>query len=1561
MATVSDTNTETTLQLYANPLLIQDKQLSLFEQHVFDGKVVLDGNNVFTFGLEMGASLAAGIVNEMANNFQSLYPARAQTMSDLYRHLSDYDYVDMYSTPSTTTIELMFEQTFLIDNAPADEYEEGSYKIIIPEFSTFMIGNHKFGIHYPIEIRLRKAFKADGHTVDYDKCMFHCSWNTDTVNPLYRLNTNILEHRMFKKDGLSFLCVSVPIQQFSVDIKKEDTVSSTGFIKRYQYTNRFYAIRIFHYWENKWVEMAETLSDVVYDPQTLTARVKVLSDLRTVEVSIPQSYFTAGVVGNRIMCLLYTTEGALDVDIRNYSTEQFSASFLIDDTVIDDTYSAFLKRIPYLQVVPLATRISSGSNGKTFEDMKNRVMNSVGGDDLLVTPKQLEAHLADIGFKVSKYVDNITDRIYVASKEVTDSNQDVIGAGEFMTTIDYNMLDNGAYDSLVTIGPDEYVILPSAVFKYDEKTDSMKMLDRYEYKKLVKDNTTEQMISELNNGVYTFTPFHVKLTTSNDLPMAGAFDLMNPTLSNVSFTGENKQTSTQMSMYGSVLLHDANGTNGYKLTVAVYKTDDLNNVSFINGSEKNLTVLLRTTNTEGTKIYLEGTYLGKNSNNYDLVEFHFDTRYKITKADAIDVQNFIKINDNTSGPIETYLNLEQEYELLFFANNRLIFDSDAITESNNQADIPLVMTAENMVWLATQKMTIKLGESISSLRSNVFMTLTGKEYKSYSTTEYATYAADVYARYPADVEEDGIIVHHAGELIVDEQTGKLTVEKYAGDLIVTSADTSKIGASNPSCVILSTTTDNLGNKSTTNETLYLDSDHLTPTAEPVNSWYPFRTYQESNGNWRAIYTGITGSDGKINQAPIIEVKDLLKWIIDSIDNNPALMLDDSSDRYRSYTFDETTQTYSLNTPIQGNFIYAKNGEEDSVHASRYWVYIDDLGNYVLDDAIKANNTRNVYLELDLRSGSGTSHYGALYQRDEVYSEFDFSAYMTEDETCRLFLALDNLGTIDSEFANEEAIRKAFKLDITTFDKFKRFRDPWIKLIETMDTTTIENGEIDGFATIKEYWTRRSYINFNESLTLRTHRTGTNVSVSGLEALAYIQERSMNPNKIHKYESMTEGITAANTDNSYYLIWVEGYNRDNDTTIKNSDKASLINDLLINSSEGEIRGALLWGSHIEGEESHYVVTTGPSFIRCYNALMNCKTVSGYVYETTVYKPENLYTVGYSQTNTTTKVICNAQGTPIEATTELGVYQAITDHIKYKSAEVFNDIAERYIAIVPHREDGEQYTCLSFIDIAWTSNWPWEMTNWLIDKYPIISGVSMVGKPISEIGTSINLDLSNTDAKILHYAGDIQMDKDGKPTVADNSVRQVIYHVNLLHCDYKQCESDQQEYKLYEDDIRGLIRSYCDVLEHTRPMLLERTNLYFKPIKSLGYGDFKGSNGAVISMPLEISVGLRIYITAGTAGSQDSKDLIKSNIISIIEDHISSGNISCTVLSERIRQSMSDTVLYVDVLGINGNQDVQTLVSLDPSQSSVRLKSVLVLNEDNTISVEKDVNIEWTILQ
>ena len=1579
---VSETATEKTLQLFANPLLIQDKQLSLFEERVFGGRSVLDGNNVFTFGLEMGATMTANIVNEMTNCFSSLYPARAQTMADLYRHMSDYDYIDMFSTPSSTTIELMFDRDFLINNAPQDADDVNFNRVVIPEFSVFTIGEHKFGIHYPIEIRIRKAYKTDGKTVDYDNTLFQCVWDTTTVNPLYRLTSNVLEHRMYHQEGLNMLCISIPVYQFSVTTYKDDSVSSTGFVKRYPYLNRFYAIRVFHYQNNQWVEMSETLSDVIYNPAIPTANVKVLSDIHMVEVSIPQVYFTNNMIGNRIMCLLYTTEGELDIDIRNYSADQFSASFLVDDKVVDDTYSAFLKRIPTLSVVPLSSRISNGSNGKTFAQMKNRVVNTIGGDDLLVTPQQISAHITDMGFNVYKYIDNITQRIYVASRVITDRESNVIAAGEFMTTITSDMLKKAGYDKeyntirviddqTTTNDTTEYLIMPDTIFKYDHITASMIPQSRYEVKRLLQDTTTEEMIELLNNNVYTWTPFHVKISTSDNLPIAGVYDLLEPKISNLTFSGENTSTNTQISMFGHNIQHLGRGTGGYRLTISLYKTADLSNVKVYDDvtARENIVVILRTKSADETPVFLKGEYFGENADGKDLIRFDIRTDYKLKSNDTIDSTVFTQINEYANGPTRCYLPLEHQYELLFFAKKDYVPGEDAIGVSNSMADIPKEVKALDMIWLATQTFDMKLGEAVSSLKSNMFVTIQGEKYNTYDTTTFATYISDVYRRYEVDTigvdpETGEEIKHYAGDFMLDDN-GELIIDKYTGEVIITPETDSVVGGRGPAYQINRVSRDSNGNDVLEKEVLYLDSNQMTANAEVTNVWNPYRVFRTNTGEWKALYTGYrtTNVDGTVNTVygSNVRVNDLMSSMLTQIEAHPTeLKLATAADRVRGFTKTESASgtSYKLNPGINGGYIFVENDSDNAVEVPKYLITHD--------------TTTDHYGMMLFNNSRPDEVWCSIYRRDVDASNFDYTAYLTEQELCQFYEQYDiiehNYGITTKKTAEYVQLIDDFNIDSDIAEKLLKYRAPWIKMIEAEEYTDILN-----------YFTHRQLLNFNDDLVIYGETENKNslydtTGYPGIAALGYIQSRSLNKNMINKYTSQEEGITKANSDTDYRLIWVDSYDPDLDDSSAEVDSngrpVALVGEYDV--PTGKTRGALLWGAHgstSTGAAKHYVIATGHSLELCYEKVMSYNTYSGLVYECIVRDTSSAKITALN--NATTGITTDyklefvydetTEGLFIQFRTASGELYVPSDEdsLNKVCSEYFSKLPElaTYISIISvdttDTTSSDQVDLnLSSVDWNLYAYWPWESSNWM----------TMDGQNVGASNVSMMLSTADSDARILHAYGEIQLDESGLAVVHDSdNKRKLIYHVDMLHCDYKLLESEQTEYIDHRSDVQELLRSYFELLDATKPQLLERTELYYAPVRSMGTGVFKGANGDTIEHPLEITVTLRLHVSAAFGASETNKEIIRNNVLTILEQHISDGSISCSTLANEIRTQLSDTVLYVDVLGINGDPDVQTLISDEPSKSAVRLKSVLALDKDGKVVVEKGLNIIWSLMR
>ena len=68
---------------------------------------------------------------------------------------------------------------------------------------------------------------------------------------------------------------------------------------------------------------------------------------------------------------------------------------------------------------------------------------------------------------------------------------------------------------------------------------------------------------------------------------------------------------------------------------------------------------------------------------------------------------------------------------------------------------------------------------------------------------------------------------------------------------------------------------------------------------------------------------------------------------------------------------------------------------------------------------------------------------------------------------------------------------------------------------------------------------------------------------------------------------------------------------------------------------------------------------------------------------------------------------------------------------------------------------------------------------------------------------------------------------------------------------------------------------------------------------------------------------------------------------------------TSLAQAIRESNSDSVKYVDVLGIDGDPSLQTMRAVDNSIKP-HLKHVLVLMDDKeTIDVDRGLELEFVV--
>ena len=94
-----------TIEGIKNPHLLQSYILEKFSESTGGKQVIVDGNNPTSFLIEGFSSMASKLVQKIDDTvLPAIYPSRAQSISDLYKHLSDYDYLGLFASPASCTI-----------------------------------------------------------------------------------------------------------------------------------------------------------------------------------------------------------------------------------------------------------------------------------------------------------------------------------------------------------------------------------------------------------------------------------------------------------------------------------------------------------------------------------------------------------------------------------------------------------------------------------------------------------------------------------------------------------------------------------------------------------------------------------------------------------------------------------------------------------------------------------------------------------------------------------------------------------------------------------------------------------------------------------------------------------------------------------------------------------------------------------------------------------------------------------------------------------------------------------------------------------------------------------------------------------------------------------------------------------------------------------------------------------------------------------------------------------------------------------------------------------------
>lgn len=748
----------------ADPSLMQQYILQYIEAATNGGTMVLDPTNPFVMLMEASCLNSSLFIQETQTLLKQQYPVLAQTYEDLFLHMSDRDYLDVFCKPAKTNMTFMFYANMFDQRAVRDEPNKCN-KVIIPRNTEVTFEGTVFSLQYPIELRR------------YNNGVYQAMYVIDKESPIEAISESIIDTLYMPTSTTeAWIGFTIPMLQLASS-STELTIDPGGiFRKKIKFDNQYYSARIYQKYQGNWIEIKTTFTEQVYDPYVPTAVLKVIGG--SLEIFIPPLYVNNNVISNIIRVDIFTSKGEISINAAEVTVPNgYVINYKYNDISDSSTYVSVLSTIPnYCFTSEL---IKGGSVGSDFAKLRDKVIyNSIGKQNLPMTNKNIEYYGDKLGYSVNKDLDYLTNRIFTISKELTNPSNDIIliKPNPTILTINYT-LDEVNQLGFVFKNNNTYTIPSNRLVAYVNGV--------AKYKSAIEQTAIESLSKRLlcdalNNEHLTYSPYWYVLDAEQNDFEVRAYDLDTPKVINTVYEKEN--VNLQMKV-GVAAISVTKETYGYLVRVktksdSFYKAID----STFLGAQ-----LSFSPDNSSSIVAIEGELLGTEpSTSERIFQFRLNTTHHIDRDDLINISN--AYFDNGFGTT-VYSPLTNNFTIAFYTTEVPADYTNATTANILNENITGLIVP--VYFISQSKAKITLGYRLSGLWTR---------YRTYKRpAEYQTYAADVPKVYQTDVLAvnpdngtnvfivDGLptfqLAHHAGDPVLD-LAGNQVFEHLAGDTVL---------------------------------------------------------------------------------------------------------------------------------------------------------------------------------------------------------------------------------------------------------------------------------------------------------------------------------------------------------------------------------------------------------------------------------------------------------------------------------------------------------------------------------------------------------------------------------------------------------------------------------------------------------------------------------------------------------------------------------------------------------------------------------------------------------
>jgi len=724
-------------------------------------------SNPFAMLLEATATNLSIGLEETHLSENTYYKSEAVTMEDLLVHLSNYDEVDLFSTPAKGKFRFSIPINQIIDNGIYNE-ARSEWVIVIPRYSSVLIDDLRFTLVNDVRITLIQ--KGNVFYTFVEQVISETSIGLRNIG-------NTVSAVVVDTDNNNWVIFDMPMLQLYVMSYVAEATPSIPHKVMVENQDYYYRSIVEH--QNpadlSWTEVNKSYVDRALDPLTPTVVTSITDD--GVRFSIPNNYIKSGELKGTIKYTVFFTRGKIIKRMSNYETDRFTLDIRTSELTEE------MANANRLDIIISSTDvIDGGADRQQFKDLRNRVINRTTGElDIPITELQLIEKGRRYGVDLYKVEDSLLRRTFIASRDPVSGDRSIVTPYVYTGVCRFDFNNGDAIQGGIIPTATYMVARSKTVYKYDGS--NIIPLTANQLKALSDLPIASGAISVSEDKLLT-TPYHMVADNSGDNIITRFYNTDYPKMDMMEIKQKNKEETINVNINGYNVFKDKRKVT-YHVFLNLYGNSDYEAYK----DDMRVQMVFRTTRNDSVTF--------TSVLDLDKTREFYPTATKALHYIRVDMKDYITQQDTVVISNGTLDGVTREYALGGKLDMNVYVDNDDVYDAATDVSKDFMPALPNgCIGLTKESINEIFIQPLHRLWTQSFIEPTTNKWRTHDSDILLRYTEDVYQLYDGcevqvlDTDGDDIcdeinrtLLHSKGDPVLDENDEPIYLYRE-GDVMV---------------------------------------------------------------------------------------------------------------------------------------------------------------------------------------------------------------------------------------------------------------------------------------------------------------------------------------------------------------------------------------------------------------------------------------------------------------------------------------------------------------------------------------------------------------------------------------------------------------------------------------------------------------------------------------------------------------------------------------------------------------------------------------------------------